>query len=176
MRVDHRRRHVRVAEQLLHRADVVAGFQQVRREAVPQRVAAEGPRYPGAAPGDRAEPPSGSGASPKPRAAYRSCMARTLSRCASSAVRARREHGDAILSPLPLVDRDPVALEFQVADAQARALREPQAGSVEEFGHERADSRHGVRKAAHLAGGFPSCAVGNLVNEDTRRRKPSSGF
>ena len=38
--VDHRRRHVRMSEQLLHRADVVAGFQEVGREGVAQGVAA----------------------------------------------------------------------------------------------------------------------------------------
>ncbi len=36
--VNHRRRHVRVAEQLLHRADVLPVFQQVRGERVPQGV------------------------------------------------------------------------------------------------------------------------------------------
>jgi drug/metabolite transporter (DMT)-like permease len=38
VRVDHRGAHVRVPEQLLHRADVVAGFQQMGRERVAQRV------------------------------------------------------------------------------------------------------------------------------------------
>ncbi len=37
---DHRRAHVLVPEQLLDRADVVPALQQVRRDAVPQRVAA----------------------------------------------------------------------------------------------------------------------------------------
>jgi len=32
--VDHRGRHIRVTQQLLHRADVVAAFQEVRREGV----------------------------------------------------------------------------------------------------------------------------------------------
>jgi hypothetical protein len=30
--IDHRRRHIRMAEQLLHRADVVPALEQVRRE------------------------------------------------------------------------------------------------------------------------------------------------
>jgi uncharacterized glyoxalase superfamily protein PhnB len=34
VRVDHRRADIRVAEQFLHRSDVLAGFQQMRREAV----------------------------------------------------------------------------------------------------------------------------------------------
>jgi len=38
MRVDHRGGHVFVPEQLLHRTDVVARLQQVRREGVPQGV------------------------------------------------------------------------------------------------------------------------------------------
>ena len=41
VRVDHRRLHVRVAQQFLHGADVVAVFEQVRREAVAERVAAD---------------------------------------------------------------------------------------------------------------------------------------
>ena len=40
VRVDHRRLHVGMAQQLLDRADVVARLQQVRGEAVPRRVAA----------------------------------------------------------------------------------------------------------------------------------------
>ena len=40
VRVDHRRRHVGVAEEFLHRADVVAALQHVRGERVAQRVAA----------------------------------------------------------------------------------------------------------------------------------------
>lgn len=39
VRVDHRRRHVPVPEQLLNGADVVPVLEQVRRERVPQRVA-----------------------------------------------------------------------------------------------------------------------------------------
>jgi hypothetical protein len=35
VRVDHRRRDIRVAEQLLHRPNVIAGLQQVRRKRVP---------------------------------------------------------------------------------------------------------------------------------------------
>ena len=38
MRVDHRRADVVVPEELLHRTDVVAVFQQVRRERMPERV------------------------------------------------------------------------------------------------------------------------------------------
>ncbi len=38
MCVDHRRLHVAVPEQLLHRANVIARFQQMRGEAMPQRV------------------------------------------------------------------------------------------------------------------------------------------
>ena len=44
VRVDHRGLHVRVAEQLLHGADVVAVFEQVRREAVAEGVRARGLR------------------------------------------------------------------------------------------------------------------------------------
>src|SRR6267378_3029812 len=40
MRVDHRRGYVGMPEQLLHRADVVAGFEQVRGEGVAQRMRA----------------------------------------------------------------------------------------------------------------------------------------
>jgi hypothetical protein len=39
VRVDHRRAHVGVPEQLLDGPDVVPGLQQVRRERVPERVA-----------------------------------------------------------------------------------------------------------------------------------------
>lgn len=39
VRVDHRRLHIRVTQQLLDRADVVPILQQVRRETVPKRVA-----------------------------------------------------------------------------------------------------------------------------------------
>ena len=42
MRVDHRRADVRMAEQLLHRANVVAGLQQVRSKRVPQGVRRRG--------------------------------------------------------------------------------------------------------------------------------------
>jgi len=38
MGVDHRRRDIRVAEQLLHRADVVAGLEQVRRKRMAQAM------------------------------------------------------------------------------------------------------------------------------------------
>src|SRR5262245_64213809 len=38
MGVDHRRLYAAMAEQLLHRADIVARFQEMRREAVTQRV------------------------------------------------------------------------------------------------------------------------------------------
>ena len=38
MGVDHRRAHVGVAQQLLHRADVIAAFQKVRGEGVPKGV------------------------------------------------------------------------------------------------------------------------------------------
>jgi len=37
----HRRPHVRVAEELLHGADVVPGFEEVRGEGVAERVAGE---------------------------------------------------------------------------------------------------------------------------------------
>src|ERR1051326_2949528 len=40
VRVDHRRADIPMPEELLHRADVVAGFQQVGRERVPKGVAA----------------------------------------------------------------------------------------------------------------------------------------
>jgi hypothetical protein len=39
VRVDHRRRHIRVTEQLLDRPDVVPVLEKVRREGVPERVA-----------------------------------------------------------------------------------------------------------------------------------------
>jgi hypothetical protein len=48
MRIYHGRAHVCVAEQLLDRADVVAIFQQVGREAMPEGVAARGLCDPGA--------------------------------------------------------------------------------------------------------------------------------
>jgi hypothetical protein len=38
MRVDHGRAHVRVTEQLLHRANVVTGLEHMRRERVAHRV------------------------------------------------------------------------------------------------------------------------------------------
>jgi hypothetical protein len=45
VRIDHRRRHVRVPEQLLHRADVVARLQQMRRKGMAKCVRArEGAR------------------------------------------------------------------------------------------------------------------------------------
>src|SRR5512134_3304865 len=43
VRVNHRRRDVAVPEQFLHRADVGSRFEQVRGEAVAQRVAPDGP-------------------------------------------------------------------------------------------------------------------------------------
>src|SRR5882672_9399590 len=42
MGVDHRSRDIRMPEQFLHRADVVAGFNEVRGERVAQRVRAHG--------------------------------------------------------------------------------------------------------------------------------------
>ena len=42
VRVDHRRLHARVAEQFLHRADVVAGLQEMRRERVTKDVRRDG--------------------------------------------------------------------------------------------------------------------------------------
>ena len=50
VRVDHRRRHVRVPQQLLHCADVAARLQQVRREAVPEGVRPTGFASPRAVP------------------------------------------------------------------------------------------------------------------------------
>ena len=38
VRVDHRRAHILVPEELLHRADVIAVFEEVRREGVPETV------------------------------------------------------------------------------------------------------------------------------------------
>lgn len=38
MRIDHRRRQLRVPQQLLHGADVIARLEQMRRERVPQGV------------------------------------------------------------------------------------------------------------------------------------------
>jgi hypothetical protein len=38
VRVDHRGRHIRVAEEFLHGPDVVSGLEQVGRERVPQRI------------------------------------------------------------------------------------------------------------------------------------------
>lgn len=38
MRIDHRRRHIRVAEQLLHGTDIVASLEEMRGEGVTQRV------------------------------------------------------------------------------------------------------------------------------------------
>lgn len=40
MRVDHRRADIGMAQQRLHRTDISAALQQMRREAVPQRVRA----------------------------------------------------------------------------------------------------------------------------------------
>ena len=37
--VDHRRSHVRMPQKLLHRANVVTGLEQLRRECVPEGVA-----------------------------------------------------------------------------------------------------------------------------------------
>jgi hypothetical protein len=42
MGINHRRTHVSVPEQLLNRPDVMTGFEQVRRKAVPQRMACGG--------------------------------------------------------------------------------------------------------------------------------------
>ena len=47
LRVDHRRTHVVVAEQFLHRTDVVARFEQVRCETVPETIARRAIRWPG---------------------------------------------------------------------------------------------------------------------------------
>ena len=41
VRIDHGRRHVRMAQQLLHSADIVVRLQQVRGERMSQRVAAD---------------------------------------------------------------------------------------------------------------------------------------
>jgi hypothetical protein len=38
MHVDHRRAHIAVAQQLLHRADIRPALQQIRRKRMPQRV------------------------------------------------------------------------------------------------------------------------------------------
>jgi hypothetical protein len=48
VRVDHCGGDVFVAEQFLHRTDIIAGFQQMGGEAVAERMAADGfvnPRY-----------------------------------------------------------------------------------------------------------------------------------
>jgi hypothetical protein len=46
MGVDHRRRHIGMPQQFLHRADVVAGLQQMRRERVADgRCRAGAPRF-----------------------------------------------------------------------------------------------------------------------------------
>ena len=47
MCVDHRRLNILVAEQLLHRADVVPVFEKMCRERVPERVAGCGFGEPG---------------------------------------------------------------------------------------------------------------------------------
>jgi len=52
MRIEHGRAHVRMTEQFLYRADVIALFKQVGGEAVPQGVATGRLRYPGLAHGD----------------------------------------------------------------------------------------------------------------------------
>ena len=41
VRINHRRSHIGMTEQFLHRADVTAGLQQMRRERMPQRMAAD---------------------------------------------------------------------------------------------------------------------------------------
>jgi hypothetical protein len=38
MRIDHRRLHIVVAQEFLHRPDIIALLEQMRRKAVPQRV------------------------------------------------------------------------------------------------------------------------------------------
>jgi hypothetical protein len=40
MSIDHRRRHIPVSQQLLHRPDIVPGLKQMGRKGVPQRMAA----------------------------------------------------------------------------------------------------------------------------------------
>ena len=42
VRVDHRRGDVFMAEQFLHSPDVIAGFQQMGGEAVPERMTTDG--------------------------------------------------------------------------------------------------------------------------------------
>src|SRR6476619_4127087 len=49
VRVDHRRTHVRMAEELLNRPDVVAVLQEVRREGMAEGVAGRVLRNPGGA-------------------------------------------------------------------------------------------------------------------------------
>jgi hypothetical protein len=41
VRIDHRRAHIRVPEQLLHGANVVTVLEQMRRERMPERMAAD---------------------------------------------------------------------------------------------------------------------------------------
>jgi hypothetical protein len=43
VRIDHRRAHIAMTQELLDRTDIVARFEQVGRERVPQRVARRRP-------------------------------------------------------------------------------------------------------------------------------------
>ncbi len=52
VRVDHRRLHIDVPEQLLHGSDVVAGHEQVGRERMPEHVARDALGEPGSPTGD----------------------------------------------------------------------------------------------------------------------------
>ena len=46
MSINHSGRHILVAQKLLHRTDIIAGFEQMRRKTVTKRMAATGFRNP----------------------------------------------------------------------------------------------------------------------------------
>jgi hypothetical protein len=63
-----------------------------------------------------------------------------------------REHGDPALVALVAADNDLVAREIQVLDAEPTALEHPEAGTVEQAGHE---ARHPVEAVEHGADLLP---------------------
>ena len=63
------------------------------------------------------------------------------------------QDGDAVLSPLAVVDEDLLAGEVDVLDPQAAALEQAQAGAVHEGRHEGGRSAHLAQDRGHLLAG-----------------------
>ena len=146
--VDLRRLQVRVAEQLLHHAQVGAALEQVRRERVTQRVRARSARRPDGVDPAADAPPRPARASAAPPWALRKTAPSSPAPRAARAGRAtvevpaQRRAAGAAEQELPLLvaladDAQPATLEVDAIDGQARELADAHAGGVQQLEHRR---------------------------------------